>query len=780
VTPQIIAVLAIMLASVALFITEKIRVDIVALMVLVALAVSGLVTPAEALSGFSSPAVVTVWAVLILSGGLSRTGVASELGNRLLSLARDNQARLLLIIMLTVGVLSGFMNNIGVASLMLPVVVDAARRIGIPPSKLLLPLAFSAHLGGMATLIGTPPNILVSEALRASNLTPFGMFDYAPTGLAILAVGVVYLALVGRRLLPSRDIGRDPVRAEGNGLDELFALRERLFTLKLPKGSALEGKTLGQSRLGALVGLNVLAVMREERTLLAPEVDFRFQPGDCLLVGGRADRLAAFGKNRQLVVKDEQLPIEALTSAEVQLAEVRPSPNSTLLGGTIERLGLRREYGLNILAIWRSDTPLRTHLQSKLLEAGDVLLVQGSKTSLEKLALNENFDLSSVDQTQTYRLEERLLAVELPAESELVGATLADSHLGDAYGLQVLGIQRQGQTHLMPPPGERLEAGDTLLVEGQPDDLDVLRALQTLELNQCETIGLERLESEGIGMAEVVLSPRSRQSGKTLRELDFREKYGLSVLAIWRQGRPYRSNLRDMALNFGDALLVFGRRERLKILGRDPEFLVLTQEAAEAPRQNKALLSIIIMAAVLLPVVLGWLPIAISAVMGATLMVVTGCLQADEAYHAIEWRAIFLIAGMLPLGIALETTGAASLIAERMVDVIGAWGPLAVMAGLFLLAAIASQVMPNPAVAVLLAPIALNTARDLGISPYPLMMTVAIAASSAFLSPVGHPANVLVMGPGGYRFSDYTKVGVPLTLVVLIVSLIVVPLVWPF
>jgi di/tricarboxylate transporter len=251
-------------------------------------------------------------------------------------------------------------------------------------------------------------------------------------------------------------------------------------------------------------------------------------------------------------------------------------------------------------------------------------------------------------------------------------------------------------------------------------------------------------------------------------------------LAIWREGRAYRSNLRDMALRLGDAFLLHGPRDRLKVLGSDPEFLVLTEEAQEAPRSKKAPLAVGIMAAVLVPVIAGWLPIGVTAVAGVVLMVLSGCLTMDEAYRSIEWKAIFLIAGMLPLGIAMERTGAAAYLAEGMVALIGGFGPLVVLAGLFILAALASQVMPNPAVAVLLAPIAYNTATDMGISPYPLMMTVAISASAAFLSPVGHSANVLVMGPGGYRFSDYTKAGLPLTLVVLIVSVLAVPVFWPF
>ncbi len=279
---------------------------------------------------------------------------------------------------------------------------------------------------------------------------------------------------------------------------------------------------------------------------------------------------------------------------------------------------------------------------------------------------------------------------------------------------------------------------------------------------------------------EAVLSPYTTLVGKNLRELYFRNKYKLSVLAIWRGGRAYRSNLRDMALQFGDALLLHGSRENIRVLGSDPDFLVLTEEAQEAPRLNKAYLSLLIMVGVLLPVILGYVNIAIAAVVGVVLMVLSGCITMEEAYRSIQLKAVFLIAGMLPLGIALQQTGTATLIAQQMVLLVGGLGALVVMAGLFLLAALASQVMPNPAVAVLLSPIALTIAADMGVSPYPLMMTVAVSASAAFLSPVGHPANILVMGPGGYRFSDYTRVGLPLTLVVLVVSMIFIPLFWPF
>jgi di/tricarboxylate transporter len=750
-TPQIATVLAILAVAVVMFVTEKIRVDLVALMVLVSLALAGLITPAEALSGFANPAVVTVWAVLILSAGLARTGVAGLIGKPVLRLAGGSEARLIALIMLVVGVLSGFMNDIGVAALMLPVVVDIARRTGRPPSRLLMPLAFAALLGGLNTLIGTPPNILISEALRQAGLEPFHMFDYTPTGIVVMLAGIAFMVLVGRHLLPSRDI-KDLSKNDRAAPGEFFGLHERLFVVRLPEDSTLAGKTLAQSRLGAALGLNVLAILRADGNRLAPGPAALLRPGDRLLVEGRPDRLAELRGRRTLVVEDDHLAVELLRSAEIDLAELELSPQSSLPGQTLEQIDFRRRFGVVVLAIRRGGGVVRTNLEKLPLQRDDVLLVQGTREQLDVLRVESEFLPSCAETAQEYHLEERLVAMRVPEDSPLVNKTLVESRLGDAFGLGVIGIVREGATHLMPDAEERLAAGDLLLVKGRPDDL------LTLE----------------------VRSPRTTLAGKTLRQIHFREKYGLSVLAIWREGRAYRSDLRDMALHFGDALLLYGPRERLRVLGEEPDFLVLTEAAQEAPRLSKAPLALLIMAAVLTPVILDWLPIAIAALAGVVLMILTRCLTMEEAYRSIEWKAVFLIAGMLPLGIAMEQTGAASFVAEGMVGLVGGFGPLAVLAGLFLLAALASQVMPNPAVAVLLAPIALNTAADMGVSPYPLMMAVAVSASAAFLSPVGHSANVLVMGPGGYRFADYTKVGIPLTLVVLVVVLLVLPVFWPF
>ncbi|MDH3745202.1 MAG: SLC13 family permease, partial [Acidobacteriota bacterium] len=430
------------------------------------------------------------------------------------------------------------------------------------------------------------------------------------------------------------------------------------------------------------------------------------------------------------------------------------------------------------LAAWRDDRPLRTHLATTRLESGDVLLAHGTRRALEKLRDNQDFRVGPVEDLGKYRLEDRLMSVRVPGESPVVGKSLAQSRLGDVFSLGVMAIVRNGEKLLIPPPDEQLRAGDVLLVKGKQEDLRTVEGLHELPVDTDTTPEISDLESERVGLAEAVLAPRSAAAGKTLPQLHFREKFGFNVMAVMRAGEAFR-NLRYFPLQFGDALLLHGPREKLKLLGSEPDFLVLTEEAQEPPLLHKAPLSAFLMAAVVGSVIVGLLPIYIAAVTGAVLMVLTGCLTMDEAYRAIEWRAVFLIAGMLPLGLAVQQSGAADFVTTSIVGAIGGFGPLAVIAGFYLLTAFAAQIMPTAAVAILIAPLAINTATDLGMSPYALMMAVALSASASFMSPVAHPANVLIMGPGGYRFIDYIKVGFPLTLVCLLITLLVLPLVWP-
>ena len=782
-TLDIAIVLSILAVAVVFLVTEWIPMEVTALLSLGAVALIGLVSPVEALSGFSNPAVVTVWAVFILSGGLTRTGVANAIGHFVLKLAGNSESRMIVVIMTTAGVMSAIMNNVAVAALMLPVVMDIARHTARPPSRLLMPLAYGSLLGGLTTQIGTPPNILVSDALRDAGLKSFTFFDFTPVGLIVMFTGIAFMTLIGRHLLPQRDVAKESSADTKVDWQTQYDLQERLFHIRIPSGSILTNKTLDQVRMGSVLGWNVIGITRGDRTTLAPGPTDILLAGDRLTVEGRIETLNELKNWHQLVVEEDGIDLQTPYSDDIKIGEVLLPGHSRYVGSTLNSLGFRDRFGLNVLAIRRNNQVRRTNLQDEKLQRGDMLLVAGTEEHLEELEKTTGFDqfryVERSELTDVYHLHERLMVMRVPPDSALVEKSLKESRLGDALGSRVLGILRGENPIIMPEPHEILQAEDRLVVEGRQRDFDNLRGLEELEIERRADTDVQKLVSGDAGLVEAILSPQTTLEGKTLRQINFREKFGLNVLALWRKGRAHRSNLRDMELRFGDALLLLGPRAKLQLLGREPDIIVLTETAQEELRIEKMKFSILIMVAVLLPVILGWVPIYIAAVVGAALMVLFGCLTMEEAYRQIEWKAVFLIAGMLPLGAALDQTGAARLIAEGVVALVGPFGPKAVMFGLIVLTFIATCFVPTAALVVLMAPIALNTAADMGLSPYAMLMAVAMAASASFTTPISHPANILVMGPGGYRFADYLKVGGLLTLVTLVVLMAVLPIFWP-
>jgi di/tricarboxylate transporter len=763
--PSILIVLAILAAAIALFVTERLRVDMVALLVMLALALTG---------------VITIASVLVLSGGLLRTGVAHVIGRRVLRFAGSRPSRLVPILMMTVGLLSGVMNDIGVTALMLPVVLEIARRIDVSPSKLLMPLAFGSLLGGMTTLIGTAPNILIAGALTDAGLEPFEMFDFTPIGLAALVAGVVYMSLVGRHLLPDRDPRRD---ADHDDLGDLYELDKVLGVLTVPAGSPLEGRSLAESQLGHALGLNVVGVRRAGELHLAPQPDFQLRAADELLTEGRLDRFEALRAWRHLVVESTRRVLRRLSAADIDLIEAEIGDESPLVGQTLLEARLRSRLAIHVLGIDCGGEIRRTQLRGVRLQGGDRLLLATARGQLDEIAGQSEFEsLTPIDvdeMTARYDLGRRLQSVKVAEESLLAGQLLTEADLANAFGLTVLAILRDGESRLLPDPREALAAGDVLLLRGRRDDLELLEALQNLKVSREPPHGFAELESELIGLVEASLSPRTTLAGSTIAELDFRERYGLSVLAIWRNGRAFRTGLGQMDLRLGDAFLLYGDRRRLRRLARDPDFYILSEQAQAPPRQEKAPIAALIMGGVLTSVVAGLLPVYLAAPTGAVLMVLSGCLTLEEAYRSIELKAVVLIAGMLSLGLAMQESGAAAFLAESVLGSLAGFGPRALIAGLFLITALSAQVMPTAAVAVLMSPIALSTAETTGLSPYALLMVIAIAASCAFMSPVGHAVNLLVMGFGGYRFTDYTKVGLPLTLLLMLIVVFLLPLVWP-
>lgn len=598
--PALPLTLAILVAAVLLILSDRLRADLVALLVLVALAISGILPPQEVFSGFSRSAVITIMAISILAEGLRRTGVTDRMGDMLLRLVGRRESHLVVGTMLAGALLSLFMNNIAAAAILLPTISSAARKAGITPTRLLMPLAFGTLLGGMATLL-TTTNIVVSGLLIDQGLRGFGILDFAPVGLPLVAIGVAYMALWGYRLLPTQPIRErtEGVRPPEGDLVQLYRLGERLFRARVPAGSYLIDKPLSRSTFREIYGLNVVGLERNGRVTLAPSPDFVFREGDVVLLEGN-------------------------------LEEFR-----------------------------RRDRP--------------------------------------------------------------------------PY-LEIL------------PPREWRE---------------------------------EDLESPAVVIVEAVLSPRSGLIGQTLRGVQFREKYGFTVLAIWRAGRPIRTNLSDLPLQFGDALLLQGPRERLPVLRSEPDLILLANEKEYLPVARKGWLAAAIALLALALAALRYQAVAEVLLGGALAMMLAGVLTMDQAYEVIEWKTVFLVAGMMPLGIAMTKSGAAAWLAERALDLIGSAGPLGLMAGLFLLAMGLAQVMHGAVVASIVAPLAIQLARQTGLSPQALAMAVALATSTTFLTPLGHPVNVLVMNVGGYHSRDYLRVGWPLTLLVFGAVLLLVPVFWP-
>ncbi len=622
-TPDMWLALGILVVAIILFISERVRVDIVALGVVVALALSGLLTVQEAIAGFSNTAVITIAALFIVGGAVMHTGLARAMGNRILAVAGNSPARLTAVIMLAVAFMSFFMSDTGVVAVMLPAVVALAADAKLPPSKLLIPLAYGSLLGGLSTLIGTPPNLIASDALRDYGYQPFGFFSYTPLGLVLIAAGVLYMVLVGRKLLPARTPDHDIQRVETpEELVQLYRLPDNLWRLRVRHNSRLVGHTVTTSRFGSRFEVSALEIIRP--------------------AGPQADGHA----------HDDATPVEP-----------------------------------------------------------------------------------------------------------------------------------EGAAHIRPVTDVELVPDDVLLVQGDPVDVQQAAAYFNLAIQPISSYDQEALVTDEIGIAEIVLPPRSSLIGKTLPDTRFGSTYHLTVLDIRRSDASRSLNLKTTPLEFGDTLLVQGEWKNIIDLKRHRrDFVVMgdPERLAGPAHRQKAPVALAIMAGMVVLMITGLVPVATASLLAALLMVLTGCLSMDEAYDAMDWKSIVLIAGMLPMATALEKVGLVDLAVDGTVTALGGYGPQVLLAGIFLLTTAFTQVLSNTATAVLVAPIAIATAQRIGIQPHAFVMAVAVGASMTFTSPISSPVNTLVLGAGSYRFTDFVKVGLPVILFSLVIAVLVLPVLFPF
>ena len=444
-----------------------------------------------------------------------------------------------------------------------------------------------------------------------------------------------------------------------------------------------------------------------------------------------------------------------------------------LEGTTLAQNELTLRARVQIVGIRRGERVHHRLLLARPLRAGDRLLLHGTAAALADVG---GRPLSFDEADARYGIRDRLLLAELPAGSALLAGHDEDRRLGEAFDLAILGtLADDGLTTARGP----VERSARIVLLGPSRGLELMRGLQELTVEPATKDDLIKLESPATAFAEVVLPPRSTVVRRTLRDVEFRRRFGLNVIALQREGKTRHSDLRDVRLGHGDALLVYGPREQLRLLNKEDDFLVLSEAMDEPRRTNRALAAVAITLAVVVTIDLGFVPVHIAMMAGALGMVLSGCVTMDEAYRSIRWQSVFLIAGMVTLGRALDETDAAGLLAKPGLAMLEGGGAYAAILALFVGTTLVTQMLPSTAAVILLAPIALQVADSMNLSADAMVMTVAIAASASFQSPVAHTASMLVMGPGGYRYTDYLKAGLPLTLVVLIATLLLLPVFWP-
>ncbi|EOX8446015.1 SLC13 family permease [Salmonella enterica] len=605
---ELIWVLSLLAIAVVLFATGKVRMDAVALFVIVAFVLSGTLTLPEAFSGFSDPNVILIAALFIIGDGLVRTGVATVVGTWLVKMAGSSEIKMLVLLMITVAGLGAFMSSTGVVAIFIPVVLSVSMHMQTSPSRLMMPLSFAGLISGMMTLVATPPNLVVNSELLREGFHGFSFFSVTPLGVVVLVIGIVYM-LVMRFML---------------------------------KGDA-PGQQAGKRRTF--------------RDLIR---DYRLT--------GRARRLAI-------------------------------RPGSPMVGQRLDDLKLRERYGANVIGVerWRRFRRVIVNVNGvSEFRARDVLLIDMSAAEV---------DLR-----------------EFCAEQLLEPMVLRGEYFSD----------------------------------------------QALD----------------VGMAEISLIPESELIGKSVREIAFRTRYGLNVVGLKRDGVALEGSLADEPLLMGDIILVVGNWKLISLLGqKGRDFVVLNMpvEVSEAsPAHSQAphaIFCLVLMVALMLT---DEIPNPIAAIIACLLMGKFRCIDAESAYKAIHWPSIILIVGMMPFALALQKTGGVSLVVQGLMDIGGGYGPYMMLGCLFVLCAAIGLFISNTATAVLMAPIALAAAKSMGVSPYPFAMAVAMAASAAFMTPVSSPVNTLVLGPGNYSFSDFVKLGVPFTLIVMAVCIVMIPMLFPF
>lgn len=620
-----ITTLIILALSAVFFVNGKLRSDLVALCALVLLIVFNILTPEEALSGFSNPIVIMMVGLFVVGGAIFKTGLAKMISSKILRLAGKSELKLFILIMMVTAFIGAFVSNTGTVALMLPIVVSMAASANISPGRFLMPLAFASSMGGMATLIGTPPNLVVDEVLSNAGFTDLSFFSFTPIGVICVLIGLVVLIPLSKFFLVKKEDGKDTKTTTGHSPKELakkYQLSDNLYRIQIRPGSRIGGKKLQELNITQAYNLSILEIRRQSSS-----------------------------QGRFLKTVDQSLA----------------GPHTEL-------------------------------------QENDILYVFGPFEKVNQFAKEQNLELT-------------------------------DTHVSE-------------------------------YVEGAE---------------------VEKLSVREIGIAEVLLMPDSKLINKVVKDSGFRDKYSVNILGIQRKGEYILNDIKDIKMHAGDILLIQGTWDSIaRMSQKQSQWVVFGQpleEASKVTLDYKAPVAALIMVLMIAAMVFDFIPIppVAAVIIAGILMVLTGCFRnVEEAYKTINWESVVLIAAMLPMSLALEKTGASNLISEKLVSGLGDYGPLVLMAGIYFTTSLLTMFISNTATAVLVAPIALQSAIAINVSPYPFLLAVTVGASMCFASPFSTPPNALVMSAGKYTFMDYVKVGLPLQIVMGIVMVFILPLLFPF
>lgn len=616
--------LIILVITVALFIWGRVRADIVALTALAALLVLGILTPAEALAGFSSPIVIMMIGLFVVGGAIMQTGLAKLTGNKLMALSRGNETITFLLVMLVTSFIGAFVSNTGTVALMMPIIMSIAAGSGMQSSRFLMPLAFAGSLGGMLTLIGTPPNLVIDEVLTESGYQPLAFFSFFPVGIIVIAIGIIVLMPLSKIFLSKKQSGKK--KKQGKSLDDLV----------------------------------------DEYQLL---------------------------DNLHRYIVPSRRPSAALDENGEQM---------DIVGKTLKDLSIQKKYGVSIIEI-------RNEKKSRLGLVKDV---------------SQNMAKSS----------------------------------------------------------STIQVHDTLYIIGEEEKMK--RFASDYGLRKMKDV---KIDFYDLGLTEIVVMPTSNFAGLRIGDANLRKRFGINVLGVKRGDEYITDNLIAAKLHVGDMLLVQGEWTNLAHLATDTSnWVVIDQPEKTADKvllDYKAPVAAAIMLLMIAMMVFDFIPVApVTAVIIAGLLTVfAGCFRnVEAAYKTINWESIVLIAAMMPMSTALEKTGASALVSQGLVESLGSMGPTALLAGIYFTTSLMTMFISNTATAVLMAPIALVAARQVGVSPYSFLFAVTLGASMCFASPFSTPPNALVMKAGGYTFMDYVKVGLPLQIIIGVVMTFVLPLLFPY